>query len=514
MAANVRSDWRLIFFRLPIYCYNWVSILGAYVAGLALVLILLFFGVSVFFEFATNPYLGIVQFLVLPAVFVSGLILIPIGMFLTRRRVVRQRSGDEYPWPRVDLNKRSHRNAATIFAFGSVIVIFVSAVGGYQTFHYSESVEFCGTTCHDVMKPEYVAYQNSAHARVPCAECHIGAGADWFVKSKLSGAYQVYAVLADVYSRPIPTPIENLRPAQETCEQCHWPAKFYGSQLKTFNHFMYDEGNKPWNIELLLQTGGGDDRYGTAHGIHWHMNIGFEIQYVARDHERQVIPWVRVRSRETGEVSIYQSEAAPLTAEELAGATRRTMDCVDCHNRPSHIYRSPDYAIDRGLLNGTIDRSLPQIKEVAVEAMDREYATEGDALKAIAKSLTEFYQQNYPDVYSSNGESIDAAIAAVQSAFSQNIFPEMRVRWSVYPGNLGHFGSPGCMRCHNSDLVNEKGVSVTNQCTACHTILSQGTTETIKRASDVDGLEFLHPEGIDEAWREMGCFECHSGIQP
>jgi hypothetical protein len=71
------------------------------------------------------------------------------------------------------------------------------------------------------MEPEYTAYQFSPHAKVGCVQCHIGSGADWFVRSKISGSYQLYAVAFKKYPTPIPTPIGNLRPAQETCEQCH-----------------------------------------------------------------------------------------------------------------------------------------------------------------------------------------------------------------------------------------------------------------------------------------------------
>jgi ribosomal protein S27E len=395
-----------------------------------------------------------------------------------------------------------------------VLVIFVSAVGSYQTFHYSESVEFCGKTCHEVMKPEYTAYQNSPHARVTCAACHIGKGADWFVKSKFSGAYQVYAVLANVYSRPIPTPLENLRPAQETCEQCHWPEKFFGAQQKRFNHFMFDEENTLWPIDMLIKTGGGDPQTGQAHGIHWHMNIGFGVEYIARDNERQDIPWVRATDHTTGRVTVYQDQDNPLTEEELANAEPRLMDCMDCHNRPSHIYNSPDHAIDMVLLTGQVDRDLPEIKRVAVEAMSGSYENEKEAFQAIATDITEFYQTEHSELYEEKKSTIDATIIAIRRVFSQNIFPEMRVNWKEYPSNLGHFTSVGCMRCHNENLLSDKGLGITSECTTCHTILSQGSGDMAEVATSEEGLEFVHPEDIDEAWKEMGCYECHEGVQP
>ncbi|MEW5794781.1 MAG: NapC/NirT family cytochrome c [Candidatus Zixiibacteriota bacterium] len=500
--------------KLPLSYYNWISIIGAYIGSVSLLLIILFLGISFFLDFATNPYLGIVQFLILPVFLIGGLLLIPAGAYLQRRRIRKGVGTERRQWPRIDFNQKSHRNALTVFAFGSVLVVFVSAVGSYKTFHYTESVEFCGTVCHQVMKPEYVAYQNSPHARVACAACHIGSGANWYVKSKLSGAYQVYAVLANNYPRPIPTPVANLRPAQETCEQCHWPEKFFGAQQKRFNHFMYDEANTAWPIDLLIRTGGGDPRTGQAHGIHWHMNIQNKIEYVARDHERQDIPWVRLTDRTSGRVIVYQNQNSPLSPDSLAAAEIRSMDCMDCHNRPSHIYRSPDQAIDLGLLTGRIDAGLPSIKEKAVAVMAREYTTEAEALSAIATELNDYYQTERPDVYETKKAQVDASVAAIQEAFAQNIFPEMKVRWSEYQDNLGHFDSPGCMRCHNEAMVGEKGQKITTDCRACHTILSQGAGESLQMATSSEGLDFVHPVDIDDAWTEMGCYECHTGVQP
>lgn len=499
--------------KLPSIYYNWVSVAGAYIASVTLLLILFFLGISLLFDFASNPYLGIIQFLVLPTIMIGGLIFVPVGGFIFRRRI-QEREGEPPGLPHIDFNKKSHRNGAAIFAFGSVIVIFISVVAGYQTFHYSESVSFCGLTCHEVMKPEYVAYQNSPHARVACASCHIGTGAGWWAKSKLSGAYQVYAVLANDYPKPIPTPIKNLRPAQETCEQCHWPQKFFGAQQRRYNHFMYDEGNTPWPIDILIRTGGGDVKTGQERGIHWHMNIGYEVEYIARDDQRQDIPWVRSVDRKTQRVTIYQDIDNPLTEDELATLERRQMDCMDCHNRPSHIYNSPDNAVDLALLTERIDHTLPYIKMVAVEAMDAEYETEQEAKQAIATKIADYYELEYPELYDTSKAIIDQAIAAVQEEFGKNIFPEMKVRWTEYPTNLGHFMSEGCMRCHDGSLIGDKGQEMTTDCTTCHVILAQGSGDRAQMASSSEGLEFVHPEDIDEAWREMGCYECHSGVQP
>lgn len=500
--------------KLPPAYYNWITVLGGWIASISLLMIILFLFVSLFFEFASNPYLGIIQFVLLPIFLFIGLAFIPIGVVRTRRRYRKGLASRDAPLLRIDFNLKSHRNAATIIGMTLIVLIFVGVIGSYQLFHYSESVKFCGETCHEVMKPEYVAYQNSPHARVPCAECHIGTGAGWWAKSKLSGAYQVYSVMANKYPKPIPTPIANLRPAQETCEQCHWPEKFFGAQQKQFNHFRYDEENSAWPISLMIQTGGGNGENGLAHGIHWHMNIGYEMEYIARDFERQDIPWVRIKEASTGRVTVYQDNESPLTSEEYEASEIRQLDCMDCHNRPSHVYYSPDHSIDKALLADKIDRSLPEIKRVAVESMDREFETERSALDSIASFISDFYQLEYPELMKESGDQIEKSILAVQEVFKQNIFPEMKVTWREYPSNLGHFESPGCFRCHNGRLESPAEKQISTDCKACHTILAQGSGEDRQVATSVDGLEFQHPEDIDEEWRETGCYECHGGTQP
>jgi hypothetical protein len=499
--------------KFPRFAYNPISIVGALIAVTATIVVLLLFVLSPL-GVGHNPYIGIIHFLVLPGFLWLGLVLIPIGMYRQWRAWKRGSRVVAPEWPQIDLNQARQRNAFFVFVFGTIVFVLLGLVGAYQGYEFTETVGFCGTTCHRVMKPEHTAYQNSPHARVRCTACHVGPGAGWYVKSKLSGAYQVYAVLADVYPRPIPTPVRNLRPAQETCEQCHWPEKFFGSQQRQFNNYMYDDENTHWPVNLLVKIGGGDPKTGQTAGIHWHMNIGVRVEYIARDEARQDIPWVRVTDRTTGRVTVYQDSESPMSEEEIASASPRLMDCMDCHNRPSHNYRPPDHAINTAILTQKIDRGLPAIKRIAVEAMAAEYETEEGALVGIANAITEFYSKEYPDVYRSRRTDVDAAILAAQEAYSQNIFPEMGVRWSKYPDNIGHLIYPGCMRCHGGRHRSDEGVAITSDCRACHTILSQGTGDRAQVATGPEGLDFVHPEEIDDAWREMGCFECHDGTQP
>jgi hypothetical protein len=501
------------FLKFPRLTRNRLSALGSLLSIFIATAIILMM-ISGLIRGEENPYFGIFLYAILPICLIGSLTLIPIGMIIEWKRWKKSDRPVQVDWPIVNLNKAGHRNATVVFLAGTVALVLIGSLITYEAYHYSESVSFCGETCHAVMKPQYTAYQSSPHARVSCAECHVGYGAGWYAKSKLSGAYQVYAVLADKYPRPIPTPIENLRPAQETCETCHWPEKTYGAQQRQFNHFMYDDSNTAWLCNMLVKTGGGDPMTDMTSGIHWHMNIGVKIDYISRDEKRQDIPWVRVKDLRTGRVTLYENEDDPLSQEEIDTLETRRMDCLDCHNRPSHIFYSPDYLVDKGISGGFISADLPGIKRRAVEAMTAGYESDEVALRGIANFITNEYKAGHPDFYNQNRSKIDKAILAIQQAYSQNIFPYMNVDWSKYPNNIGHFTYPGCMRCHEGLHKSEEGLVISHDCNACHSILSQGFAGEVVHAETQEGLEFKHPEDIFEAWKEMGCYECHTGVQP
>jgi hypothetical protein len=498
--------------KFPTLAYNATSIAGAVIAAVVAAMIIVLLTLHMFQQ-TWNPYLGVFVYMVLPPILILGLAMIPIGMILRKREIKRTGTTPAPQWPYIDLNLPTHRNAFFVFLFGTFAFVLISVIGGYQAYHYTESVTFCGKTCHTVMKPEHTAYLNSPHARVPCTECHVGPGAGWYAKSKLSGLYQVYATIRDIYPRPIPTPIKNLRPAQQTCEQCHWPAKFFGSQLRRFDHYMYDDENTHWPVSMFVKTGGGQPKRSQTGGIHWHMNISVRIDYIARDERRQDIPWVRV-TRPDGSSTVFQDTEKPLTEEQIRTAEMRRMDCVDCHNRPSHKYNSPDFLVDRAIVTGQIAQTIPGIKGVAVEALAGEYDNDMAARNSIAERIDGFYKKNHPEIADSGRTAMDNAIAAVRDSYSQNVFPEMKVRWDRYPDNIGHFIYPGCMRCHDGKHADAAGLVVTKDCRTCHIIVAQGSGARAQMAETPEGLDFVHPEDIGEEWRETGCFECHTGTQP
>jgi formate-dependent nitrite reductase cytochrome c552 subunit len=353
------------------------------------------------------------------------------------------------------------------------------------------------------MLPEYTAYQHSAHARVTCVQCHIGPGAGWFVKSKLSGTYQVYATIFNKYPKPIPTPIRNLRPAQETCEQCHWPQKFYGNAERVNTHYLNDEVNTAWTIRLLMKIGGGDPEWGQVGGIHWHMNIADKVEYIAADEARQVIPWVRITDRD-GNVTVYQAAGSELSGAQVDSATPRRMDCIDCHNRPSHIYNAPTRAANIAIGTGRISTALPFVKRNAVALLTAEYETTPDALQAIADGFADTYRGQ------ADSATIGQAAAELQRIYQENFFPEMKVSWRAYPNNLGHTLFPGCYRCHDGQHTSADGKVISHACNACHIILSQGSGPEPQLISP-EGMEFRHPIDIGEMWRQVNCAVCHTG---
>jgi hypothetical protein len=442
-----------------------VSIVGAVLATMGAVAFIIVFFADLF-GLHSNPYIGIVFFLVLPGVFMLGLVLVPIGVWLERRRLRAGKPPSEHHWPRIDLNNARQRGIAFSVLALTIVNVIVVSLASYRGVEYMDSVEFCGQVCHEVMQPEFVAYQDGPHARVTCVECHIGSGAPWFVRSKLSGTRQVFAVMFDSHERPIPSPVENLRPARDTCEQCHWPEKFHGDKIETVREYSEDEENTETVTTLQIHVGGGSARLGIATGIHWHMSVANQVEYIATDATRQVIPWVRLRDP-NGRVKEYVVDG--FTPEQLASGERRTMDCMDCHNRPSHPFAlSAERAVDDAMAMGEISKALPFIKREAVAALKEAYTDQQAAAEAIATRLREFYRKNYLAVYNGERQAVERAVNATQNLYRRNVFPSMRVTWGTYPNNIGHVAFPGCFRCHDEEHKASDGSVIRQDCELCH----------------------------------------------
>ncbi len=498
--------------KLPSSFKNWISITGATLAIFNLAAIVALFILNTFWGFG-GTYIGLFIYIVLPGIMIFGLILIPVGMRINREKARKaEKEGRKLPWPILDFNNTATRNATIIFVVGTIVLVIISAIGSYEAFHYTESVEFCGKLCHDVMEPEYTTYHGSAHERVACVECHVGSGANWYVRSKLSGLYQVYSVLANKYPQPIPTPIENLRPAQETCEECHWPEKFYDHSLREKHVFLADEQNTEHVYKMQIKTSTRTVDGKMHPGIHQHISPDVIIEYKTASHDRQVIPWVRYRNTRTGETKVYTDSETMLGEAQMDSIETRVMDCIDCHNRPSHDYEPPQNFIDEKLAHGKISASLPSIKLVAMMALYQDYPTKDSAFYAIETQVNDWYESGYPETWEQNQEQINTAIAEIQDGYANNIFPYMNANWKVYPNNISHMESDGCFRCHNDKHASASGEVISKDCNLCHDILAQGTADSLVYAHSFEPLEFEHPADVGDAWETEFCSMCHAAL--
>ncbi len=384
-------------------------------------------------------------------------------------------------WSRVviDLGNPRHRRKLLfgLLALGLASIVFI--VVNVKIYEYTESSEFCGTACH-TMAPEMARYEDSPHANVECVKCHIGPGASFFVKSKIDGMRQVYAVLTDTFSRPISSPVHNLRPARETCETCHSPTSFKDNIIKTIIHYDNDEANTPLQSTLILKMGGWQESTGVSQGIHWH--ITNPVYYIAADEQRQVILWIGVEQNDGSMKEYFARDMLTMAQTSFVDTAFekdevRLMDCIDCHNRTAHYIPSPTEAVDDAINTGLIDRTIPYIRAKSIEALTPSYNSTAEAYTAI-EALAEFYSVSHPEVLTA-GISTETLLAPtlkqIQAIYSETNFPEMAQTWETNPNNARHTPSLGCLRCHDGKhvSVNETGQEVeaiSVKCNLCHTV--------------------------------------------
>jgi hypothetical protein len=458
--------------RLFNYANNLTTLVGIVLTTVSAISIIIF----VFTEMAgglRNPYIGIFAYMVLPAAFLLGLVLIPIGMWRRRAKLIAAglSLAERTRYPRLDFNDPQLRRAGAVILLLTGINGVIFGTSSYLAVEHMETVEFCGTTCH-LMDPEYTAYQASPHSRVACVECHIGPGASWFVRSKLDGVRQVWKTALDTYDRPIATPIHDLRPARETCEQCHWPAKHHGDKLKVFARFASDELNTPSYTAMLLKTGGGRLDLGQAGGIHWwHIYSDNRIRYVAKTEKRDEIVWVELTTPD-GETRVYTREGDEVPPPDELERRARVMDCVDCHSRPTHLFEVPSDALDQELTARPELAELPYYKRQALEAIDGGYETHEAGVEAVRETLLAFYQASYPDVWRSRQSVVETGAEVAAGVYDRSVFPEMNTNWETHADNIGHEQSPGCWRCHDEELATADGEHVISvDCEMCHVFL-------------------------------------------
>jgi len=390
------------------------------------------------FGLHTNPYIGVVFFLLLPGAFLLGLVLIPLGAWLEKRRRAAGKPPSAAQWPRIDLNDPTQRRTAVLVFLLTIANVVIVSLAGYRGVQYMDSVSFCGQTCHTVMKPEFIAHQYGPHANVKCVDCHVAPGATGFVAAKTAGTRRLVAALAGTYPTPVVPAARQLPTVKETCEQCHSPQLARGDRIRDVVEFADNEKNVPSTTRLKMHVG----------VIHQHN--ARDLEFIATDRERQMIPYVRVTDPD-GRVREFVT--AGTTSEQIAKGERRRMDCMDCHNRPSHVVApTPDRAVNEAMGRGAIPLTLPFIHREAVKA-----------LKAGNSAMLR-------DFYHSAGPDLDRAVGAVQEIHDRNVFPAMKVTFGSYPNNVGHVDSPGCFRCHDGEHKSKDGAAIGQDCETCHAI--------------------------------------------
>lgn len=471
-AASDRPTWFLL-------TRHWVSLLGAALVTTAVVSWLIVLPQTIRGH-VNNPYLGIVVFLIVPAIFFVGLVLIPIGIYLARRQI-RAGVAAEGPLDRKIVLQR----VAWFVGLTTLLNLLIGTQFTYRAVKHMETPQFCGATCH-VMKPEFSAYQNAPHSKVECVECHVvPTGAGW-IRSKTSGTRQLFEVLLNTYPRPIPSAIATNRlvPSRETCENCHWSQRFTGVRLRVIDKYADNEMNSHTQTVLMMMVGGSK-----SSGIHGaHFGPGIHIRFATADPKRQTIPWVEYRNTVTGENQTFvSSDSAADSAKPLP---KYDMQCVDCHNRPSHPFDLPDRAVDKAMALGDIPVNVPFIKKKSVELLKASYSTSQEAADKLPQTLVSFYRQSYPAVYNQRSQDINQAAQAVLAIYNRNVFPEMKVSWGTYPNNLGHTDFPGCFRCHDGSHTAAGDKTITQDCSSCHEPLAmdEASPEILKTLGIADRM--------------------------
>jgi nitrate/TMAO reductase-like tetraheme cytochrome c subunit len=438
---------------------HWLSLLGGGMVATA-VISWLFVLPQQIRGHVDNPYIGIIVFLVLPVIFFVGLALVPIGVYLSKRKI--QEGLAETAFDR----KTALQRIAWFFGVTGVLNILIGTQVTYRAVKHMETPQFCGGTCH-TMNPELAAYRNSPHSRVECVECHVAPGAAGWVGSKINGIRQLVETVLKTSPRPIPSALETGRlvPARETCENCHWPGKFGGARLRVFSKYADDEANTRSETVLMMLIGG--NRISGIHGAHF--GPGIHIRFVAADRLRQSIPWVEYRNSQTGDVRVFVSPEWPSKSDMAATFD---MQCVDCHNRPTHTFELPERAVDKALALGDVPVTLPFVKKKSVELLKTNYVTSGEAAAKLPAAFAGFYRENYPELYTRRSDDIRQASQAILNIYNSNVFPDLKVSWGTYANNLGHTDFPGCFRCHDGSHTAGDGKIISQDCNACHESLA------------------------------------------
>ena len=437
-----------------------LAIAGALVTAISAVVFIALVGAALMGVF-DNPYAGLVIFVAIPAVLVLGLLLIPLGMWLQRRKLARHPETVD-DWPIWDFRSPRVRRAALVLIAFTALSAAISLVAGYSTLHWMESPQFCGQACHTPMNVQFTAWQHGPHARIACANCHIGEGARGFVQAKMAGTRQLAHVLTNSVPRPVPAGAQVPFGGHDlTCGRCHQPMKIPGDVVRVKREYGDDDQNTETLTVLLMHVGRVNP---TGRAIHWHADPATRVEFASADPARQTIPYVKVTSPD-GRVKEYF--AAGASAPPAGQAPLHLMNCVDCHNNVGHrIANAPEQAVDTAIAAGEVSRALPFARREGVRLLKASYASDDEAARKIGEDLRRFYSAQTGSI---DAAALQRAVVALQGAYQRNVFSSMKVTWGTYPDNTGHTTSPGCFRCHDGSLAAKDGSTINADCEYCHT---------------------------------------------
>jgi len=454
---------------LPRLWANWITLLGSVISTISgfAILLLLVIGLA---APSANPYQSLLVVVALPIAFAIGLLLIPLGLYFDRRRAHEGPKDALQAAFEAAFNDRSARRRIIFVAVATLANIGLFAFAGQKTIAHMDSPAFCGTACHQAMQPEWEAWNRSPHSNVACVDCHIAPGAAGEIKAKWNGVHQLVGVLTS-YDRPVVAQVGELPTARESCEHCHSPQRFKPDQIKLFAHYDLDTGNTPKFNAMLVRIGGFNRLTQQYQGIHWHANPDNQVKFEYLDPERAKVGKVTVVAKGQT-VAEYLPSGAPQKALGV-----RTMDCMDCHNRPAHVFDgTPKNAIDRALFIGALDPKIPLIAEVSVALLSQTTVPRDQAEAHFKTAIAAAYQGSHPEV-KADPAALDKAAKTLAMLYLRNVYPELKLGWNRHRSNLGHKveGVPnaGCFRCHDSDhqatLADGRKKKLGQDCDTCHT---------------------------------------------
>ena len=472
------SPYRALVGFLPRLWSNWLTLLGTIVVSVSGVTILSALAIDLTSN-GLNTYTAAILFLVMPALMAMGLLLIPLGLYREHRRArvpggpPREADSVLAAFARA-MESETVRRRVAFFLLMTGLNVFIFSAVTYRAVTFMDTPAFCGTTCHKVMQPEFDAYNHSPHSQVACVDCHIGSGTSSLVKAKLNGLHQVWGVVTGNFHRPIETPVHNLRPASDTCGNCHQAKRQSGNRLALRVHFKEDAANTPQVTAMMFHLGGQDPSSGEWSGIHFHASTRYQVRYEMLDDKRQVV----------GKIQKWDGDKLVkewLPPKDRTGAVlaMRAMDCTDCHNRATHLYDgTPVAAVTAALVDGRLDRKVPWLYQVSAAVLKSEAPAREQADQQFRRALDQRYGSEHAQEKPPAAQ-LDQAAHALAALYRRNVYPEMKLSWDNYPSQIGHGGAdPGnfkgqCFRCHAGDHKTADGQELSSKCEGCHEVIAK-----------------------------------------